>query len=361
MENLYAVIFAGGIGSRLWPVSRQSQPKQLKPFLDSNDTLIQKTWQRIRRILPPENIYISTVKGYEEFLLEQLPEFLPDHLIVEPELRNTCPAIGLATAIVAKQHPGALMMNVWADHHYEREDEFVQIIARSRNFLLHHPEVIMSVGLPIEYPCTGYGYLEVNPVPIADDVFTVKRFIEKPNIEQAGEFMRAGNYYWNPALFMWQADHMLGLYRTLAPEVYQGIFQIQQAWGTPTGTAVLQNIYPTFTKVAVEYAILEKGPQMRLIPADLGWKDVGSWQSVYDVLNGHQATDVAVKGKALVLNCQDTLVFNEDSHKLVTVVGLSDVAVVNTRDAVLVIKKSRDQEVKQLVEKIEQTQMTEYL
>jgi len=361
MDNLYAVIFAGGVGSRLWPVSRQSSPKQLKPFLDSNDTLIQKTWERVRRILPPENVYISTVKGYEKFLLEQLPEFLPDHLIVEPELRNTCPAIGLATAVVAKEHPSALMMNVWADHHYAQEDKWVEVIQKSFAYLKQHPELIVSVGLPIAYPYTGYGYLEVQSEPVSENVFVVKRFVEKPNLEQAQIFMQAGNYYWNPALWMWQAEKMLDIYHQLVPDIHQGLQTIQSAWGTPEQANVLQNIYPTLTKVAVDYAIFEKGPQMVLIPADLGWRDVGSWQSVYDVLNGHQATDVAVKGKALAINCHDTLVFNEDTSKLVTVVGLEDIAVVNTKDALLVVKKSRDQEVKQLVERLEKEEMTEYL
>ncbi|MFA5967561.1 MAG: sugar phosphate nucleotidyltransferase [Patescibacteria group bacterium] len=361
MDNLYAVIFAGGVGTRLWPVSRQNSPKQLKPFLDSNDTLVQKTWERVRKILPPENIYISTVKGYENFLIEQLPEFLPNHLIVEPELRNTCPAIGLATAVVAKEHPGAFMMNVWADHYYAQEDKWVEVIQKSFNYLKQHPELVVSVGLPIIYPYTGYGYLEVQSEPIIENVFAVKRFVEKPSLEQAQEFMQAGNYYWNPALWLWQGEKMLSIYRQLVPDIYQGLQTIQAAWGTPDELTVLQNTYPTFTKVAVDYAIFEKGPQMVLIPADLGWKDVGSWQSVHEVLNGKQKTGVAVKGKALVVNCQDVLVFNEDTDKLVTVVGLEDVAVVNTPDALLVVRKSRDQEVKGLVERLEKEEMTEYL
>ena len=373
MDNLYAVIFAGGVGSRLWPVSRAKSPKQLRPFLDSTDTLIQKTWARIRRILPPDNIYISTVKGYEDFFIAQLPEFLPEHLIIEPELRNTCPAIGLATAVIAKLHPGSFMMNVWADHYYAQEEKFVEVIKQSFAYLQDHPQVVMSVGLPIAYPYTGYGYLEVQPAPVAENIYSVKRFVEKPDLAQAEEFMHAGNYYWNPALFMWQAAHMLELYRELVPDVYQGLLDIQSAWGTPESAAVLRSIYPTFTKVAVDYAIFEKGPAMKLISAELGWRDIGSWQSVYEVLNGYPTTpmpslikermggDVATKGKAVALNCRDTLVFNEDAKKLVTVVGLEDIAVINTPDALLVIKKSRDQEVKQLVEKLQTEQMTEYL
>lgn len=362
MNNLYAVIFAGGTGSRLWPISRQNSPKQLTPFLDNDDTLLQRTWRRMRRLLPPEQIYVSTIQGYENIITSQLPEFLPEHLIIEPTLRDTTAAIGLATSVIAKRHPGALMMNVWSDHVYKEEDRFVAVIEKLYKLLQHQPDMIMSVGIPIAYPYTGYGYLEVDPVPIAEHLFKVRRFVEKPNLVDAEKYMQAGNYYWNPALWMWQVEHMLELYRQYVPDMYAGLMQIQSTIDSPDYTATIQSIYPTLTKVAVDYAIFEKGPAMQLVPAELGWRDVGSWQSVYEVLNGQQTlAEIATKGKVSTLNCRDVLVFNTDAKKLVTVVGLEDVAIINTPDAVLVVKKSRDQEVKRLVTMLEKEEMTEYL
>lgn len=362
MDNLYAVIFAGGMGGRLWPISRRHSPKQLNPFLDNADTLLQRTWKRVRKILPPAQIYLSTVSGYEQIIIDQLPEFLLENLIIEPVLRDTTAAIGLATAFVAKRHPGSYMMNIWSDHVYKEEDKFVDVVNKMYQLLRHSPDVIMSVGAPIEYPYTGYGYLEVDPTPIGDQIFTVKRFVEKPNLTDAEKYMQAGNYYWNPALWMWQTTHMLQLYQQYVPDMYAGITTIQKAIDTSDYADLVKTIYPTFTKVAVDYAIFEKGPAMHLIPANLGWKDVGSWQSVYEVLNGnnHKET-VSTKGKVLTIDCHDTLVFNEDSKKLVTVVGLEDVAVINTPDAVLVVRKSRDQEVKRVVAHLEKEEMTEYL
>lgn len=362
MNNLYVVIFAGGMGGRLWPISRRHNPKQLNPFLDNADTLLQRTWKRLRRILPPEQIYISTVSGYEQVIGNQLPEFLSHNLIIEPTLRDTTAAIGLATTIIAKRHPGSYMMNVWSDHVYAEEDKFIEVVKRLYQLLQHQSDMIMSVGVPIEYPYTGYGYLEVDPVPIADQIYQVRRFVEKPNLTDAQKYMQAGNYYWNPALWMWPAEHMLRLYQQYVPDMYAGLMTIQLAVDTPSYADLIKSIYPTFTKVAVDYAIFEKGPTMQLIPASLGWRDVGSWQSVYEVLNGKETEEtVVIKGKALTLDCRDTLVFNEDSKKLVTVVGLEDVAIINTPDAILVVKKSRDQEVKRLVVRLEKEEMTEYL
>ncbi|MBN2585111.1 mannose-1-phosphate guanylyltransferase [Patescibacteria group bacterium] len=362
MNDLYAVIFAGGVGSRLWPVSRVSSPKQVKPFLGSSDTLIQRTWRRVRRVLPAENIYLSTTADYAEAIAAQLPELSKTNLIIEPELRNTCPAIGLATGIIHKRHPGAIVMNVWADHHYGLEDAYVETIRKSYTIIQKHPEQIMSVGLHIEYPSTALGYLEVEMSPADEDgALKVKRFVEKPDVARAGEFMRAGNYFWNPALFMWRAGHMLELYRQHVPETYQGLAEIIAAWDTAEQDTVLRKIYPGLTKIALEYAVLEKGPSMLLLPARLGWRDIGNWQAVHDVLQS-DGEGVATKGKAVTIEAKDVLVFNEDDRKLVTVVGLENVAVINTSDAVLVIKKSRDQDVKKLVEKMEKEEkLRQYL
>ncbi|HAR54878.1 TPA: hypothetical protein DCR79_01150 [Patescibacteria group bacterium] len=362
MNDLYAVIFAGGAGGRLWPVSRRNSPKQLNPFLDNADTLLQRTWQRMRKLLPPEQIYISTVRGYENIISSQLPEFLLNNLIIEPTLRDTTAAIGLATTVIARRHPGAFMMNVWSDHVYADEEKFVAVIKQLYQSLQQQPDIIMSVGVPIAYPYTGYGYLEVEATPISEQMFQVKRFVEKPNLTDAEKYMQSGNYYWNPALWMWQVEHMLQLYQQYVPDMHAGLMQIQNLVDTPDYSKTVQTIYPTFTKVAVDYAIFEKGPTMRLIPAELGWRDVGSWQSVYEVLNGKSASaSVATKGQALTLDCENVLVFNEDNKKLVTVVGLEDVAVINTPDAVLVVKKSQDQAVKKLIAKLEKEEMTEYL
>ncbi|OGB74371.1 hypothetical protein A2V68_01345 [candidate division Kazan bacterium RBG_13_50_9] len=362
MDDLYAVIFAGGVGSRLWPVSRVDSPKQVQPFLDSEDTLIQRTWKRVRRLLPPENIYLSTMAEYARVLKSQLPELLADRLIVEPELKSTCPAVGLATAVIAKRHPGALMMNVWADHYYAKEDEYLNVMRRAAQLAKEAPDQIMTVGFTVEYPTSAYGYLEVEPNSQDETgAFRVKRFVEKPDPIRAAQFMAAGNYYWNPALWVWPAEHMLKLYEQYVPDIYQGLMEIQAAWDTPIASEALRRIYPSFTKVAIEYAILERGPKMKLLPASLGWRDIGSWQAVYDVLSNNGESAVATKGRAITIDSEDVLVFNEDGGKLVAAVGLQDIAIVNTKDALLVIKKSRDQDVKKLVEKLESEKMTQHL
>ena len=316
----------------------------------------------MRRILPAENIYLSTTTDYAEVIGEQLPELAKSNLIIEPELRSTCPAIGLATGIIHKRHPGALVMNVWADHYFGLEDAYVDIVRKSYDVIKKHPDQIMSVGLHIEYPSTALGYLEAEMSSVDEDgALAVKRFVEKPDVAKAVQFMQAGNYFWNPALFMWKTDHMLGLYQQHVPDMYRGLSEIVAAWDSVEQDNVLGRVYPGFTKVSLEYAVLEKGPAMLLLPARLDWRDIGSWQSVHDVME-ENGDGVATKGKSLTIDSKDVLVFNEDDGKLVTVVGLEDVAVINTPDAVLVIKKSRDQDVKKLVEKMEKEEkLRQYL
>lgn len=359
MENLYAVIFAGGTGTRLWPISRLCQPKQLQPFGEGKETLLQKTWERIRRFLPADHIYISTVKDYADFLLPQLPELLPTNVIIEPALKNTGPAIGLAATIIEYRHPGSCITNVWADQYYTNEDGFVDVIKKSWQYLQINPEITMSVGLTIEYPCTGYGYLEVEPE--SDEILTVRRFVEKPDLERATEFMQAGNFYWNPAIFMWQTTYLLSLYKQFTPDIYNGLEKIQKHISEKDYQNILEETYLAFPKVALEPAILEQGPPIKLIPAQLGWKDMGSWQSIYEVLKGDSTNSVASKGKAVTLGCEDTLIFNTNDNQVVTAVGLEDIAIINTPDAILVIPKSRGQEVKLLVEELKNKGMTEYL
>ncbi|MEA1909533.1 MAG: sugar phosphate nucleotidyltransferase [Patescibacteria group bacterium] len=362
MDNLYAVIFAGGVGSRLWPVSRTSQPKQLKPFLGDDDTLLKRTWKRISKLLPPERIYVSTVVGLGDEISGQLPELVADNLILEPELRNTTAAIGLATTVINQKDSKAMIINLWADHHYRDEVGFIAAVKKCYKFLKVQPPIIIGVGMPIEFPYSGYGYLEVDPQEVTKDIYRVCSFKEKPSLEQARNYMDAGNYYWNAALFMWPAKHMLELYKELVPEMYRGLQEIELAWPTKKRKQILDRVYPEFTKIAVDYAIMEKSPEMYLVDAgDLGWKDVGSWQSIHDILKKDTNGSISVKGKGVVTNSKDILIFNEDEDKLVTVVGLEDVAVVNTKDAILVVKKSRDQEVKDLVLELEKSHFTGYL
>ena len=353
---LYAVIVAGGRGTRLWPASRKTNPKQVKPFV-GDETMLQKTYARICQIVPPERVLVVTNVDYKEEISGQLPDLADSQFILEPEARNTAPAVGLAAAVLAKRDPEATMLNVWSDHYIRNEDEYKKMVLLADEALKTYPQYLIDVVAKPEYAATGYGYLEAGDELTKQGsvaIYKAARFVEKPDLPTAQQYLSAGKYFWNTAIFVWKAKTLLELYRQFAPEMYEGLIKIRSAWDTPEQSAVMQEIFPTLDKISIDYAIFEKAPDIALIPTDLGWRDVGSWQAVYDVLaeiGGGQS--VVQQGKVIAIDTKDALIFNENKDKLVAVVGLKDVVVVDTPDALLVMKKSQDQDVKKIVEQIE--------
>ncbi|MFH0905131.1 MAG: mannose-1-phosphate guanylyltransferase [bacterium] len=359
---LHAVIVAGGRGTRLWPVSRTSDPKQLRPFADG-ETLLRRTFERVRKIVPAERIWIETNAVYADEVLVQLPELDPARLILEPMGRNTAAAVGLGAVVLAKFDPDATMMNVWSDHYVKNEDEYQRQILNAEKALEQYPEYLIDVVARPEYPATGFGYLQSDGELTQIDGTTVYKsagFVEKPDLATAEKYLAAGNYYWNTAMFIWKTDTLLKLYERFKPAMYLGLKQIQAAWGTADHERVINEVFPKLESVAIDYAIFEQAPNIALIPADMGWRDVGSWQAVYDVLS-KAATGVSWKGRVSTIDTHDSLIFNENEGKLVAVVGMSDVVVVDTLDALLVMKKSKDQDIKKIVTELEDTGEVNYL
>lgn len=350
---LYAVIVAGGQGTRLWPVSRRDNPKQLRPFEDEQ-TMLQKTFARVNKIIPAERIWIETNALYKEEFFAQLPDLVREQLIAEPIGRNTAAAVGLAAAIIAKYDPEATMLNAWADHFIQHENEYAEKILMAEKLLEEHPEYLVDIVATPEYPATGFGYLETDGVLAEVDgtsIYKSVRFVEKPDLPTAEKYVAAGNYYWNTAIFVWKVKTLLDLYRQHAPEMYDGLMRIQAAWGTPEQDRVMLSVFPHLESIAIDYAIFEKTDKIAVLPAEMGWRDVGSWQAVYDILT-RVASDGALvkKGKVRAIDTRDALIFSENEGKLVAVVGMTDVVVVDTPDALLVMRKSKDQDIKKIIE-----------
>lgn len=350
---LYAVIVAGGQGTRLWPASRKASPKQVKPFVGEK-TMLQKTYERVCQIVPAERVLVVTNVKYAEEIKKQLPEMTNGQMILEPIPRNTAPAVGLAAAVLAKRDPDATMINVWADHFIGHEDVYKEKILLAVEVLETKPEYLIDIVAKPEYPATGYGYLEAGEA-MGDGIFAAKRFVEKPDLETALTYIEAGTYFWNTAIFVWKVKTLLTMYQEYKPAMYADLMRLQEVWDTDGQESAMAEIFPHLESISVDYAIFEKTPHIALIPADLGWRDVGSWQAIYDVLKNGEGGEVVSKGKVIKIETTNALIFNENKDKLVAVVGMDDVVVVDTPDALLVMKKSQDQDVKKVIKELEET------
>lgn len=349
---LYAVIVAGGQGTRLWPASRRATPKQVRPFVGEK-TMLQKTYERVSQIVPKEQILLVTNVKYKDEMKKQLPDITDEQMILEPVPRNTAPAVGLAAAVLAKRDKNAVMIQVWADHHIKNEDIYKEKILLAEKVLDAKPEYLIDIVAEPEYPATGYGYLEGGEKQ--GEIFKAKRFIEKPDLETAKKFMEAGNYYWNTAIFVWKVQTLLDMYKEYKPDMHAGLMELQDAWDTETQEKTMLEIFPRMESISIDYAILEKTSNIALIPANLGWKDVGSWQAIYEVLANGDKDEVVAKGKVIKIDTKNSLIFNENKDKLVAVVGMDDVVIVDTKDALLVMKKSQDQDVKKVIKELQET------
>lgn len=351
---LYAVIVAGGQGTRLWPASRKSSPKHLRPFA-GGETLLQRTYERMARFIPHERIYVETNADYAEEFLNQIPELTADRLILEPESKNNGPAVGLAAAVLHKMDPEAVMVNVWADHFYDNEEAYIDMVKLTAEAAERHPDYLIGIQAIPNYPATGFGYLEAGEVieQIGDHtLYHCKRFVEKPDLETAEKYLEAGNFYWNTANFVWKVGAVLAAYKEHAPEMYAGLIRATETWGTPEWTSAVAKEFAEFPSIGFDYLISEKTSKMAFIPARVGWKDVGTWQIVHEVLSEIEGSDLVAKGKVITVEAENSLIFNENEGKLVAVVGVDDLVVVDTHDALLVMRKSRDQDVKKAIAKI---------
>lgn len=358
---MYVVIMAGGSGTRLWPMSRRQSPKQFQNLV-SDRSLLQETYDRLTPLAPPQRIYVCTLERYREQIQAQLPAIPIDNYLLEPAARNTGPAIGLIAAHFAKREPQAVVATVAADHVVTRPEAFVRALRAGLATISRHPDCLMTIGLTPTRPDTGLGYIRRGPLfaTIAEEpVFQVRQFVEKPDLETAQQYLASGEYLWNASYFVWQAGNMLGLFERFLPRIHQRLRRIQASLGTAEAAAVLEQEYQGMESIAIDYGIFERAERVLVIPADLGWSDVGSWASLHDVLCGRAAQDVVVRGQHIGRDDQGCLIYGHD--KLIATVGLRDVVVVETSDVILVCAKDRAQEVKDLVDRLQEEGQERYL
>lgn len=354
------LILAGGGGTRLWPVSRTRNPKQFQPFLGTH-TLLQKTYLRMRKGFPPSQIFVSTNTNQQRLIARQLPRVPRDHYIVESAKRDTAPAIGLAAAWLAKLNPDAIFVTANVDHYIQKEAAFHAALKAAEQVVRKHPKAVTLLGVNPTYPETGYGYIKMGAPAFRlgkQEVFHVDRFVEKPDLATAKEYLKRWEYLWNPAMFVWRAQTLLELFKRYLPKHYIILKRIQRSIGTPQQAATIKREFPKMAPISIDYGIIEKVRQMFVLPVDLGWADIGHWRTVRDVLQKQPGANV-IRGKHLG-TAENSLIYGYTKRTIATA-GVKDLIIVDMEDALLVCPADRAQDVKKIVDELKAKKLKKLL
>lgn len=353
LDHFYAVIMAGGGGTRLWPLSRQARPKQLLRIIEER-SLFQTSVQRLEGVFPPERIFVVTVEGQAAELQGQSPVIPKSNYLLEPMPRGTASVVGLAAAALQRRDPDAVMAILTSDHFIGNEDGFRQMLVAAHDAA--RDGHLVTLGITPTYPATGYGYIQRGKC-IASyrgfDACRVLRFKEKPDEEQARQMLQGGDHAWNSGMFVWRVERILAEFAAQMPELYAGLQEISRGWGTSRERAVLHNVWSNLKSETIDYGIMEAAEDVVVIMADnLQWNDVGSWDSLFDVLPADSQGNIVVGGQHIGLDTHQSLVYVNQEHRLIVTIGVEDLVVVDTGDVLLVCRKDQAQKVRQVVKKL---------
>lgn len=365
LDHIYAVVLAGGGGTRLWPKSRNKTPKQFLK-LAGNQTMLQVTSARFAKLVPWERIIVVTNKKYEVAVREQLPEIPAENIIAEPEKRDTAMAMLVAAIFAKTKDPDAILVNDAADHVVENEQEFLRLM-RVASQVAADKKYLVSVGILPTEPSSAFGYIKVGQELKKIDhtpIFTVESFTEKPNTATARAFISTGKYFWNANNYVWSADALLTAFKNLMPEMFELTSQLLDL-SAKEFTATLPNVYEQVQAISIDYAISEKADNLVLIPGDFGWNDIGEWKVVYDLGQKDLAGNVLISDSdkdsihTLSIESQNNLI--HANGRLIAVIGLKDMIIVDTDEIVMVAPMSKSQDVKKIVERLKEEKKDEYL
>jgi mannose-1-phosphate guanylyltransferase len=356
--DIRAVIMAGGVGTRFWPLSRQKNPKQFLPII-SEKTMLEETVLRLLPLVSPEQIYTIANHSQTETIQKILPKIPEENFLVEPSGKNTAPSLMLATAAIHLQNPDAVVIALPADHLIQDPDRFLKKLEAGSQAALG--DRIITFGIPPSFPSTGYGYIQFsaqNPASHSGETFfPVEKFKEKPGPDLANEFLDAGNYFWNSGMFLWQAKTLPEKIEQYAPELYPFWEEMVTALKSDQGT-ILNGVFEKIPSISIDYALMEKAKPVWMCRGDFGWSDVGAWSSLMDIWAKDRQGN-ALRGPSVVLDSTDCLVHSPG--KITALVGVKNLIIVDTKDALLVCRKDCDQKVKQVVEHIKKKKKSEYL
>lgn len=353
-----AVILAGGSGSRLWPLSRRKTPKQFQKLV-SSQTMLQETIDRLK-FLNPRDIYIATNADYEEIALKQAAsKNIPiENIIVEPDMRDTAPCIGLAATIIAKKHPNEVMAIIYADHLIQNEKEFVAKLKTAEKIAAEE-KTLNIIEVKAKYPNVNLGYVKIGKQLHSINgaqVYAFEGFREKPNLQTAKKFVTSYKYLWNTGLYVWRVDVILKYFQKHLPQTFKQLDLIRKSLGTSKEKQIIKTLYPKCDKTSIDYGIMEKVEKcnVRIIPAELGWSDVGTWESILEELPVDKNENL-IKAEHLGIDTRQSLIYGTAEGKIIATIGVENLVVIDTADALLICDKKRSQDVKKLVEKLKQS------
>lgn len=359
-SDFYCVIMAGGTGTRFWPISRSSHPKQFLDVLGIGKTLLQQTFERFLKICPSENIFIVTSAEYQKITLEQLPKINESQVLLEPARRNTAPCIAYANFRIQQINQNAKIIVAPSDHLILNEQVFIKTILEGLNFVDSN-DSLLTLGIEPSRPDTGYGYIQFNKNESAiGNIRTVKTFTEKPQLDMARFFVDSGEFFWNSGIFLWSLKSIQNAFESYLPEVFSLFDEQKEAFGTKDEQKAINDIYPTCTNISIDYGIMEKSPNVHVLGAKFGWSDLGTWTSLFENMDKSENNN-AINGQNIMLYDVKDCIVKAPNEKLVVVQGLRDFIIVDTRDALLICNKNEEQQLRLFVNDIKSQKGNDYI
>ena len=336
---------AGGVGSRFWPVSTADFPKQFHDMLGSGDTLIQKTFGRLTKIIPVENILILTNERYNALVLEQLPMVKQEQVLLEPAMRNTAPCILYASLKIQKQNPDAVMVVAPSDHWIEDEEEFAKNLQKCFDFC-QQEDALVTLGIQPTFPNTGFGYIEFDKTD-SNPIKKVNQFREKPNYETAKSFLEAGNFLWNGGIFIWSIASITKAFSTFQPQMDSLFRNGLDSYNTNSEKAFIDTNYSKAENISIDYAVMENAKNVYVLPATFDWNDLGTWGQLHDKIDKDENNNGIINAKVILENASNNIV-RSDADKIIVINGLHDYIIVDKEGILMIYPKSKEQDIKRI-------------
>jgi len=359
-KNYYAIIMAGGIGSRFWPISRTSHPKQFIDILGTGKTLIQNTYERFLKVCPPENIFVVTNEIYTDLVKKQLPAMTDSQILTEPVMRNTAPCVAYGSFRIESLNPDAAIVVAPSDHLILDEAAFLKTIEKSLETAKEN-DCLITLGIKPSRPDTGYGYIQYTDQSFHHDFFKVKTFTEKPTLEIAKTFIQSGDFLWNAGIFVWSAKAIVNAFGSHLPDMYDIFAEARPFYNTAGEKSHIHKTYLQCTNISIDYGIMEKADNVYVLPSEFGWSDLGTWASIYELAEKDDAGNAKIPAEKVVMYDSTNCMVNVPEEKLVILQGLHDFIVVEANNTLLICPRDQEQNVKKIVSEVKQRFGVKYI